>query len=72
VTAVPEVPVVLNGEERSVAVGTTIAGLVAALGRSPRGMAVAVNEAVVPRSTWDEVEVRPGDRIELLNAAQGG
>ncbi len=41
-------------------------------GRGRRGVAVAVNEEVVPRSAWDETPVRDGDRVEVLNAAQGG
>jgi len=64
--------VVVNGEAQTVARGVTIAALVAALGRGPRGIAVAVNREVVPRSMWGEVQLRPGDHVELLDAAQGG
>ena len=64
--------VVLNGEDHALSNGTTVALLVEGLGRNPKGMAVAVNEEVVPRSTWREVELQPGDRIEVLTASQGG
>ena len=64
--------VVVNGETQELSTGTTVAGLVDTLGRSPKGMAVAINEEVVPRSTWREVKLRPGDRVEVLSAAQGG
>ena len=64
--------VVVNGEAQELSSGTTVAALVDALGRSPKGMAVAINEEVVPRSTWRDVELRPGDRVEVLTAAQGG
>ena len=64
--------VVVNGDERHLSTGTTVARLVDELGRSPKGMAVAVNEEVVPRSTWRDVELRPGDRVEVLTASQGG
>ena len=51
----------------------TVAGLVAALpGAGPRGIAIAVNGEVVPRSAWDATGLRPGDRVEVLTAAQGG
>lgn len=66
------IDVIVNGEPRSIDAGTTVAGLVAACSRSTRGMAVAVNEEVVPRSTWGDVELGSDDRIELLTAAQGG
>jgi sulfur carrier protein len=66
------VNVVVNGESRDLGDGTTVAVLVEELGRSPKGMAVAVNEEVVPRSTWRDVELRAGDRVEVLTASQGG
>ena len=37
-----------------------------------RGVAVAVNGTVVPRSAWSEVDLADGDRVEVLTAAQGG
>jgi sulfur carrier protein len=64
--------VIVNGEARDVSDGTTVAVLVDELGHSPKGMAVAVNEEVVPRSTWRNVELRGGDRVEVLTASQGG
>lgn len=64
--------VVVNGEALELHAGTTVAVLVHDLGRSPKGMAVAVNEEVVPRSTWTDVELRAGDRVEVLTASQGG
>jgi len=64
--------VVVNGATQELSNGTTVAALVDTLGRSPKGLAVAINEEVVPRSTWRDVELRPGDRVEVLSAAQGG
>lgn len=64
--------VTVNGERVSVPVGTTVAQLVTELGAGPKGIAVARNEDVVPRSTWPETVVAPQDRIEILDAAQGG
>ena len=37
-----------------------------------RGVAVAVNGAVVPRSQWAATPLQPDDRVEILVAAQGG
>ena len=73
-TVVPDgtIEVEVNGERRRLAAGTTVADLVAVVAESPRGLAVAVNADVVPRSTWPHAALRPGDRIELLSAAQGG
>jgi sulfur carrier protein len=62
----------VNGEPYDVAPGTTVAALVAERCPSPRGVAVAVNGEVVPRSTWGGVVVGPGDAVEIVTAAAGG
>lgn len=36
------------------------------------GYAVAINDEIVPKSTWQTATVSDGDRIELLTAVQGG
>jgi sulfur carrier protein len=37
-----------------------------------RGVAVAVDREVVPRSQWGETSLREGQRVEVLEAVQGG
>jgi sulfur carrier protein len=64
--------VTVNGEAEEVGEGTTVADLVARHRSSPRGVAVARNEEVVPRSRWAATPVTDGDRFEILTAAQGG
>jgi sulfur carrier protein len=62
----------VNGEPRGLDPGTTVHDVVRALTANPDGCAVALNGAVVPRSSWPEQAVEPGDRIEVLTAVQGG
>ena len=64
--------VTLNGDARRVEAGATLGAVVDDAAGDRRGVAVAVNEEVVPRSRWDVTELRPGDRVEILTAAQGG
>jgi sulfur carrier protein len=64
--------VVVNGEVRHLDPGATVADVVAQVAPSPKGIAVAVNADVGPRSTWSTTALAEGDRIELLTAAQGG
>jgi sulfur carrier protein len=66
------ITVTVNGEPRELAEETTVGGLVAALAPAPKGIAVAVNEELVARSRWNATPLGPGDRVEVLNAAQGG
>jgi len=62
----------VNGEPRDLDAGTTVSDVVRALTASPDGCAVALNGAVVPRSSWPDQAVKPGDRLEVLTAVQGG
>jgi sulfur carrier protein len=66
------VRLMVNGATRAVDGIADVAGLVALLTAAQRGVAVAVNGEVVPRSQWAEVALRDGDRVEVLTAAQGG
>ncbi|RZK24794.1 MAG: sulfur carrier protein ThiS [Hymenobacter sp.] len=50
-----------------------LADLLANLGQTQtRGLAVAVNDSVVPRAEWATHAVQPHDRILLIRATQGG
>ena len=64
------VTVRLNGEERALSAGTTIADLGPAEWQG--GVAVARNEEIVPRAAWRETTVQPGDAIEIVRPVQGG
>jgi sulfur carrier protein len=52
----------------------TIAELLAeqAVEMGQRGIAVALNGSVVPRSAWGETALSPGDSVEIVRAMQGG
>jgi sulfur carrier protein len=64
----------LNGEPMEVRPGATIADLVGALTAQddPRGVAVAVDRCVVPRSEWATTPARAGSLVEIVTAAAGG
>nr|WP_205807354.1 sulfur carrier protein ThiS [Micromonospora sp. HNM0581] len=62
----------VNGAGRSLPDGLTVADLVRDVTGQQRGVAVAVNGEVVPRTGWSATVLRGGDRVEVLSAAQGG
>jgi thiamine biosynthesis protein ThiS len=69
------VRLLVNGEARDVPDALTVAGLVAeeAPGLAEgRGVAVAVDAEVVPRSAWEERKLEDGQHVEVLAAMQGG
>ena len=64
--------VTVNGIERDVRDGATIADLLALLGVAPDGIAVACNDRVVRRALYGEHRVGQGDRVEIIKAVAGG
>lgn len=74
----------VNGSPVAVAEGFTLTDAVARLtGREitpdgtaadghPLGIAVAVDDTVVPRSLWATTAVAPGQSVEIVTAVQGG
>jgi len=52
---------------------TTVAALVTAREMiQQRGVAVALNGAVVPRAAWQSTALRAGDVVEIVRALSGG
>ena len=64
----------VNGRPLQLAAGSTIADLVAQVTEEddPKGVAVAVDRCVVPRSEWATTPARAGSLVEVVSAAAGG
>lgn len=62
----------VNGDERDVHEGLTVAELVDELVGSRKGCAVAVEGLMVARGEWEARRLRDGEAVEVLVAAQGG
>ena len=63
----------VNGTWRALA-DRTVDDVCRELGVDPArpGVAVAVNEEIVPRVRWKETRLRAGDVVEIVGATQGG
>jgi sulfur carrier protein len=63
----------INGQDEPL-VAATLAALLEekAVDVAQRGIAVALNGAVVPRAAWPQTALRPGDSVEIVRARQGG
>jgi sulfur carrier protein len=68
------VTVRVNGAQRELPEGATIASVVRELtGRSEgRGVAVALSGEVVPRAQWPDTQLPEGAEVEVVEAVQGG
>ena len=64
--------IVVNGSDREVADGATVAEVLTALGLPSAGVAVALDGAVVPRAEHGSCVVPEWAELEVLTAVQGG
>ncbi|HEY2449430.1 MAG TPA: sulfur carrier protein ThiS [Mycobacterium sp.] len=61
----------VNAERLEVDEETTVATLLESLGYPDRGIAVAIDQSVLPRSRWTTT-LSDGAQIEVVTAVQGG
>ncbi|MBV9091596.1 MAG: sulfur carrier protein ThiS [Mycobacteriaceae bacterium] len=63
--------VIVNGQRVEVDDATTVASLLDRLGFPDKGVAVALDWAVIPRAAWGTT-LSDGARLEVVTAVQGG
>ncbi len=66
------VEITLNGEARQLARPLSVRGLLESLGLDPAKIAVERNLEIVPRSTYGDVALSHGDRLEIVHFIGGG
>ncbi len=62
----------VNGEEREVPSGTTVAALLPMLGIDGGRIAVEVNTEIVPKSEHGSRVLREDDQLEIVTMVGGG
>ena len=65
-------PVWVNGSATDVAPGKSVAELVDEYSDRTTGIAVALNQNVLTKAEWAGTALKPGDRVEIVSAVQGG
>lgn len=64
--------VIVNGENREIAPGTTVSELLTGLGLHPRLIVVEHNREILDRNSFDMTELNAGDNLELVHFVGGG
>lgn len=70
--AMEQMRIMINGEEREVAANTTVAKLLERLEIVGGRIAVERNLEIVPRSSFDALHLREGDKLEIVHFVGGG
>ena len=64
--------ITLNGSTRAIPEQTSASGLLQSLGLAGKRLALEINREIVPRSTFDQHLIKPGDTVEIVHAIGGG
>jgi len=64
--------VVVNGEDREIPAGLTVAALLGHLRMGADRVAVERNLEILPRARWNDTAVETGDRFEIVHFVGGG
>jgi thiamine biosynthesis protein ThiS len=67
-----EIQIIVNGENRSVPPGATVADLLAALALPPGRVAIERNLEILSRPQWAQTRIQPSDRYEIVQFVGGG
>lgn len=62
----------VNSKETEAKDGCTIAELASQLALPERGVAIAVNNKMIPRTEWNKRILQPNDSLVVIKAACGG
>lgn len=62
----------VNGKPRELREGLTVASLLEELDLAPETVAVELNREIVRRGDYVGVELKPGDKLEIVRFVQGG
>jgi thiamine biosynthesis protein ThiS len=64
--------ITINGELRDIPDGLTVAALLQYLEMAADRVAIERNLDILPRAKWQETEVQPNDRYEIVHLVGGG
>ncbi len=63
----------VNNQSVTLPAVCNVAGLVAHFGfQDQKGMAIAVNQQIIPKSTWNSYALSENDQVTIIHATQGG
>lgn len=64
--------IIVNNKAMEMAEGSTLSTLAEALRLPEKGVAVAVNNQMIPREEWSATSLQEGTQVVVIKAACGG
>ena len=66
------IAIIVNGEQRRVAPGSTVSDLLREMGLHPGRVAIERNLDILSRPDWQKTLLEAGDRYEIVQFVGGG
>jgi sulfur carrier protein len=66
------IKITVNGEQREVPAGISVAALLTHLQIDAGRVALERNLAILPRAEWEKTQLQSGDRFEVVHFVGGG
>ena len=67
-----QISVFVNGEDVRIEAGSTVSDLISKLDLKPERVALEYNGSILPRSTWSDLRLEDGSRLEVVHFVGGG
>ena len=71
-TKIEIMQVKLNDKEYSINEGTSLAEFISSLGIKTSGVAIAIDNEIIPKSIWEETILTSNTEMMLIHAVSGG
>lgn len=62
----------INDKPQEIDNSANLAAIIADLSLPQHAVAVAVNDAIIPRDSWSDVSLKENDRVAVFQAIAGG
>ncbi|MGH9777809.1 MAG: sulfur carrier protein ThiS [Candidatus Acidiferrales bacterium] len=66
------IAVFINGDQREIPQNLTLKELLRFLGLKEERVAIERNREIIKREAWEQVQVEPGDQLEIVQFVGGG
>ena len=63
---------IINGEEKTLEKVSSVSDLLRELGLKADRVAVELNREIAARASWDSIQLKDGDRLEIVQFVGGG
>jgi sulfur carrier protein len=64
--------ITINNETKIIDQSNLLSVISSVLGDKTKGIAVAVNQTVIPKTSWETTELKENDKVMIIKATQGG